>query len=49
MDPIVSRSVVDPIYFGFAKAFIVFLMKDCSVNPRHTVSVVRFWNGLKIS
>ena len=49
IDTIVSGGVVDTIYFDFAKSFVVFLMKDCSVNSNHTVSMVKSWNGLKLS
>ena len=49
IDTIVSGGVVDTIYFDFAKSFVVFLMKDCSVNSNHTVLMVKSWNGLKLS
>ena len=44
-----SRRVVNKYISILPKHSIVFLIKDCSVNSNRAVSMVRSWNGLKLS
>ena len=48
-DTIVSGGVVDLIYFNFAKAFNSVPHEKLLSNSNRTVSMERFWNGLKLS